>query len=555
MVASFLINYHLVKRVQIVNSRVRLVKRHSSVRIALILVTWWMAERCAFAAEKELPARPNIVLIMADDLGFSDLGCYGGEIRTPNLDRTAQRGLRFRQFYNCGLCSPSRYCLMTGRWPDRALRLSNQTPTIAELLHKAGYTTSISGKWNLQNQEPSLPLDWGFDRFYGTLDGADNHLNPAMTFHPLAASGRRPLAPFRLVWDDRRMQTAYPADFDLTDAVADHAARTIRDLAMKKSPFFVYVPFYAPHIPLQAKPEAIAACKARYAVGWDRLREQRFERAIAQDMTDANWKLGKRSPDIGPWANQSHQEWQALRMAVYAAMVETMDAGIGRILESIEVAGVQGNTLVMFLSDNGGKADPDLPMDRPDIEPGSLNSYCTPGLGWGTLMNAPFRGAKQTTSEGGIASPFIACWPGQISPNTITSDVAHLIDVLPTVLELTHADSVPTSADNEHLQIDGRSLVPVLKGQQRSGHDRLYWHFSRERLQGDKVVDAGFAAAMRQGQWKLNWNDEAREWELFDLKRDRTETTDLSAQYPDRVRQMKQDLNTWQRQQGFTNPQ
>jgi arylsulfatase len=275
------------------------------------------------------------------------------------------------------------------------------------------------------------------------------------------------------------------------------------------------------------------------------LRKQRFRRLQELGLADQRWQLPPSDSLAVPWAEEKNKPWQELRMAVYAAMVETMDSGVGGILTALQETGAAGNTLVLFLSDNGGKADRDLPMDRPEIAPGSVDTFCTTGPGWGQVMNAPFRGYKQSTLEGGIATPLIAWWPDVIKAGSTTHQVGHVVDILPTLVELADGSDSVLGKRSPPLTVDGKSLVPVFRGQARTGHERLYWAFRTERLEGNTVLDAGKGAAVRQGDWKLNRNDRSREWELYDLANDRTETKNLAANLPERVERMKQEYEAW----------
>ena len=320
--------------------------------------------------------------------------------------------------------------------------------------------------------------------------------------------------------------------------------------ADKKSPFFLYVAYYAPHFPIHARPAAVARCRGRYLQGWDVLRRERFQRLKQLSLARHEWQLADSDPPVAPWSQQENKAWQDLRMAVYAAMIEDMDHGIGRILQALDESGAAGNTLVLFLSDNGGKAGADLPMDRPDVQPGSVNTFCSTGPGWGPVMNAPFRGWKQTAFEGGIATPLIASWPGVIRAGDINHQVGHVVDILPTFAELAGGATEAPGRESGAQHVDGKSLVPLLRGRTRTGHQRLYWSFRKERLEGTTVVAAGKGAAVREGNWKLRWDESSQAWELYDLTADRTETTDLSKKFPQHVARMKDAYEAWRQRVG-----
>jgi len=364
---------------------------------------------------------PNIVLILADDMGFSDARCYGSEIATPNLDRLANEGLRFTQFYNAARCCPTRAALLTGLYPHEAgvghmtgdltrfgpaysPGLNNRSATIAEVLKPAGYRSYMVGKWHVggfaRGQEHNHPLARGFDRFYGTVGGGD-------FFDP------KPL--FR----DREPQKPGP-DYYFTDAVTDQAVGFLDDhsRAHKDSPFFLHVCYTAPHFPLHAKPDDIAKYRGRYKEGWDKLRDRRFARQKGMGISDAAWKLSSRDPVARPWTEvEGKTEWD-LRMAVHAAMIDCMDQGIGRVLDAVRRMGAEENTLVMFLSDNGASAEfldswPDPARGhRPGAETGTPDSHRCIEIGWANAANTPFRENKMWVHEGSISTPLIARWPG-----------------------------------------------------------------------------------------------------------------------------------------------
>jgi len=513
-------------------TRVRVFSPTSAVIIGLIsssLATGLQTGRAR--AFEESP--PNIVLIMADDMGFSDLGCYGGEIRTPNLDRLADQGMRFTQFYNSGVCAPTRAALMSGLYARQGSRLSDGMVTIAQLLRSAGYRTSISGKWNVQRQEPSSPLDWGFEEYYGFADAPSNYFNPAL--RDLKSGGFRPP-----VMDNREPVSNFPEDYYLTDAINNHAADMITQFSKDEDPFFVYVAHFAPHSPLQAKPEDIKRYRGEFAEGWDTLRKRRHQRQLEMGLVDRTWNLFKDADDVSPWDQVEHKDWQEHRMAVYAAMIDCMDQGIGRIMQTLKDCGVDENTLVLFLSDNGGTAE-EMRWDKPEIAPGKVDAYSFCGPGWAFLQNTPFRGVKKYTHEGGIATPLIARWPASIERGTLTHQVGHVIDILPTLAELTGTSYPETWRGEQLIPLEGQSLVPVLKGGTREDHEFLYWY----------APHTG-AGALREGRWKLVTEVEDKAWELYDMAADRTETCDLAAQRPVLVRRLSRVWFAWANRMGYS---
>jgi arylsulfatase A-like enzyme len=503
-----------------------------SLRLCLALVALLATAPLASAADADArpsdkpPARrPNIVLIMADDMGFSDIGCYGGEIATPNLDGLAAQGLRFSRFYNNAKCTTTRASLLTGLYPRRQALLTPEMVTIGEALRASGYRTALSGKWHLGSKPPLRPIDRGFDEFYGLMDGACNYFNPARPDPAFKGGGVR-------VWGHNdTIIKEFPDGFYTTDAISDHAARTIRRYAGEGGPFLVHVCYNAPHYPLHARPEDIARYQGKYMMGWDELRLQRHRRQVEMGLIDAKWQAPPRDPEARAWDVEPNKEWQDLRMAVYAAMVDTMDRGIGRILAALRDSGVEDNTLVLFLSDNGGCAE--LPGgEDPSQTPGPEETYTACGPGWAYAQNTPFRRFKTWAHEGGISTPLVVRWPGVVAPNTITHQVGHIIDLMPTLLDVA-GGTYPTSYQGHPiLPVEGLSLVPILQGRDRPGHDTLFWEWSGNR-------------AIRRGNWKLAWDKKIKKWELYDLDADRTETRDLAASHPDRVTKMAAAWTDW----------
>ncbi len=483
---------------------------------------------CAPAAPPTKTAkRPNIVLIMADDLGFSDVGSYGGEIPTPHLDRLAEEGLRFTQFYNAARCSPTRASLLTGRTPHAVGvghlnspgvypgDLDRETPTVAELLREAGYSTYMAGKWHVTpwpGPGHNHPRRRGFDRFYGILASIRSYYNP-----PSLMRDDEPLPP-------------PDGDYHFTDAIT-HAAVEFVEEHDPSRPFFLYVAHAAPHWPLHAREADVSRHIERYRAGWDAVRAARHRR-----LSDLGL-LAPRDERVEPWESAEPGEWLARRMAVYAAMVEQMDRGVGRVLDTLERRGMAENTLVVFLSDNGGCAEEIGPEgranhfplmtrdDRPirlgngtDIPPGPEDTYASYGLEWANVSNTPFRLFKSFVHEGGIASPFIARWPGVIPPGQTTEQVGHVVDLLPSFLAA--AGAPPRS-------LEGRDLFHGDPDEPRT----LFWEHEGNR-------------AVRQGDWKLV-AVHGGPWELFDLAKDRTELSNLATDQPDRVEALSSLYDAW----------
>ncbi len=498
------------------------------------------AARCSSDASQASPKRPNILMIMADDMGYSDLGCYGGEIETPNLDRLAGEGLRFTRYYTNNMCVPTRASLMSGCYTTKALgdgnSISRDVVSAAEALRDGGYSTYMSGKWHLakQGERASLPCQRGFDRFFGTTLGACSFWTPAS-----------------LMLDNEPAEHLYlDPGFYYTDAISQYAADFMADGLAKDAPFFLYVAYTAAHWPLHAFAGDIARYRGRYAAGWDRLRAERHARMKELGTVNPAWELSPRNPRVPAWADETHKAWQERRMEVYAAQVTRMDAGIGRLLDMLAASGESGNTLVIFQVDNGG-CHVEYPTDRkgpylpertragrpviagnvPHVMPGPEDTYQSYGYGWANASNTPFRLYKQHDHEGGINVPLIARWPGVIEAGSTTAQLAHVIDLMPTFLD---AGGIEQPAEFQGRRVhspDGRSLRPVLEGATREPPASLCWQWNRGR-------------AIRQGRWKLVAAGD-RAWELYDMDRDGTELHDLAADHPGRVRRMARFWDAW----------
>ncbi len=509
-------------------------------------------------------SRPNIVLIMADDMGFSDLGCYGGEIHTPNLDRLAANGVRFTQFYNTARCCPSRASLMTGLYAhqtgvghmvdDYNLEgyrgdLNNRCVTIGEVLRQGGYATYMSGKWHVTNHvghwtgdrsltsKHNWPRQRGFDRFYGTIAGGGSYFDPVALVRD-----NMPIEP--------ETETYY-----YTDAISDSAVRFINDHVRYRAnePFFCYVAYTAPHWPLHALPEDIARYKSRYDRGWDNLRAERYRRMLEMGVIGPECTLTPRDTNAPPWEKAEDKEWQARRMEVYAAQVDRMDHGIGRIVQSLTEIGKLDNTLILFLSDNGGCAEELGPSSRSlsrsrtttrdgrpvragnndhSIMPGPADTYQSYGLAWANASNTPFRRYKHWVHEGGIATPLIAHWPDGISGRgRFCKQPGHVIDIMATCLDIAEARYPAEYNGRSIISVEGKSLRPVFEGRTRQGHDAIFWEHEGNR-------------AVRKGRWKLV-SEYPGKWELYDIKTDRSELNEVAAKHPALVNELSAAYNTW----------
>ena len=455
--------------------------------------------------------RPNIVLIMADDLGFADLGCYGSEISTPNLDTLAENGLRFTQFYNTAKCHSSRVSLLTGLYCDQAgsTKLSRGA-TIAEVLSKAGYFTAMVGKWHLSKQ----PTDFGFQRYWGHLSGATNFFTGDKTFR---LNGEE--------WDVPEELNGRP--FYTTHAIGDFAIDFLEEASGANKPFLLYVAFNAPHYPLQAPEKAVRKYDGRYDGGWDRLRVERHKRQLESGLLPAKWKLSPRPDHVPGWNSltEDERQWEADRMEVFAAMVDVLDRSVGRIVDFLKAKGIFDNTLILFCSDNGA-----CPFERTRgryLKPWDPKSYWTYDASWAHAGNTPFRLYKQNQHEGGISSPLIAHWPEGLKTKrgAVTDQPGHLIDFMATFIDLTDA-TYPRQTGDRHIDpLAGKSLLPIFRGERRQGHETLYFHFGTDR-------------ALRQGPWKLV-SAKLGKWELYNMDADRTELNDLSGKEREQVAAMQ----------------
>jgi arylsulfatase len=483
------------------------------------------------AAAAAADPRPNIVVVLADDLGFSDVGCYGSEIPTPNIDALAARGLRFAQFYNAARCCPTRAALLTGLYPHQAGvghmvadrgtaayrgRLDGRAVTIAEALRDAGYRTLLSGKWHVGEDRPHWPVDRGFDRSFALVSGASSYFR--------LDEGRK------MALDAAPYAPPDPA-FHMTDAITEHAVRFIEEAARGSSPFFLYLAYTAPHWPLHAPEEDIARHRGRYLRGWDALRRERHRRMLDLGIVLPEWPLSPRPGRLPTWEEAQDHEERDLRMAVYAAQIERMDRGVGRVIAAIRAAGKLEDTLVLFLSDNG--ASPEVvDRGRRGAPAGSPESYVSYGASWANASNTPFRLGKARVHEGGIATPLIAFWPARIAARGgLTHEPGHVIDILPTCLDAAGARYPPERDGPPVTPLEGRSLLPLLEGRAREGHAAIFWEH-----QGNRAV--------RRGKWKLVALH-GRAWELYDIEADRTELHDLARERPDLVRELEALHAAW----------
>ncbi|TWT92507.1 arylsulfatase [Neorhodopirellula pilleata] len=458
-------------------------------------------------------AQPNIVLVVADDLGYSDLGCYGGEIATPNLDRLANDGVRLTRFFNGGMCVTTRASLMTGQWWPVALRDFNSTDTLPERLKTTGYQTALIGKWHL----PGHPMDHGFDHFFGFLNGFADHF---------AGNNQYQL--------DRNPFHDFATDFYSSDALTDRAIHFIEQ-ADANQPFMVMVSYQAPHNPLQAPREEIEKYRGKYRVGWHAIREARFEQQKQIGLVASNAQLPAYPDNLPQWDSltEAQQDLEDLRMAVYAAMVDRMDQGIGRLLRTLDSKSIAENTLVLFISDNGTDSFSvvDQPMLAQGKLPGDRGSNWQPGTGWAYASVTPWRMYKISQHAGGVTSGAIARWPAKIQPGQIRSQAVHVVDVLPTLTRLALTDSVARAEENANLS--GQSFVDLLTTGDWQRDRPLYFQYMDNR-------------AVRDGDWTLAEVDESG-WELFQSTIDPLETNDLSDLHPEKVDELAKGWLKWWR--------
>lgn len=488
----------------------------------------------------ESASKPNIIVVMADDMGFSDLGCYGGEIKTPNIDSLAHNGIRFSQFYNCTVCGPTRAALLTGLYNHQAgvknwndVR-NDKCVNFGQVLSSAGYHTMMVGKWT-HNAKPAT--HFGFDRFFGFLA----HKGPINYWTEVST------APYFL---NSERYTLPAEGFFLTDSLTDYALDFLDEAANQDKPFLLYAAYLAPHWPLHAREKDIRKYRKLYTAGWDGIRKKRLSRLKSMGLNDSECRLTKRDKRVSPWEQAQDKNWQAERMAVYAAQIECLDRHVGQILTKVKDMGAEDNTLVIFLSDNGASDQggpkngffniPHWRLDGkavrtgndPSIMPGPGDTFTSYGPEWANVSNTPFRQYKGTNHEGGIATPLIVRWPAVIKQaESVTHQVGHVIDIMATLADVAGATYPSIYQGRNILPLEGKSLLPVFHGQKRDGHRVLCWE-----QDGNKAI--------RMDKWKLVALRN-RPWELYHMETDRTEISDLAAQHPDIVRQMEKAYLAW----------
>ena len=472
--------------------------------LILILLAFILPSSSFILHAKE---KTNILLMMVDDLGYSDFGCYGSEINTPNIDTLASQGLRFTQFYNTAKCHSSRVCLLSGLYEHQAGSSSlSKAVTIAEALKPAGYFTAMAGKWHLKNE----PSDRGFERYWGHLSGATDFFKGDNTFR---LNGEK--------WDK------FDDDFYTTDANATFAMQFMDEAIAQDKPFFMYIAFNAPHYPLQAKKPDSDKYESVYTAGWDVIRDARFKKQKAIGLFPKSVKLSKKPDFMKDWdtLDDKTKQAQSHKMAVFAGMVDSVDQNIGKLVAYLKRKGVYENTLIMLVSDNG--ACPFARDKHTEIPTWEGHGHHTYDARWATVGNTPHRFYKQNQFEGGINTPMIAHWPAGLKtkPGSFTRQPAHLIDFMATCLDVAGAEYPGEFEGRTITPLQGRSLLPIFKGKQRKGHEWLYFRFSNDR-------------AIRKGDWKLV-SFKSNAWKLFNIAKDRTEMHDIASQHPEIVKELE----------------
>jgi len=519
------------------------------VDVKLLLVFGMVITSCNSNKSRTF-AKPNIVLIMADDMGYSDIGCYGGEVKTPAINNLASQGIRFSNFYNASRCCPTRASLLTGIYPHQtgigdmthAVSsntvsgpyqgfLNNNCVTLAEVLKSGGYYTAATGKWHVGEEKPHWPTDRGFDNYYGLISGASNYFDIIRHKNNTVK---------RVFVEDGVSIIPSKKGFYMTDAITDHALTYLDNAEKKEKPFFLYVAYTAPHWPLHALQKDIDKYRGKYMKGWDVLREKRMDRMVKMGLIDPKWALSMRDPIVKPWNSLSdkQKDQMDMLMSIYAAQIDHMDQGIGKVLAKLDSMGVADNTLVLFLSDNGACHEGGIWgedfwgnfWDGKSV-PGSGDSYHSVGRSWANLSNTPFRMYKHWTHEGGISTPLIVRWPSIInSKGTITNQVGNIVDIMTTFCDITDTEYPKEYKGQKIIEMQGKSLLPIFEGKIRK-QPVYYWEHEGNR-------------AVRDGKWKLVANVDSA-WELYDMEKDRTELHNLITDNPGTAKVLIDEYKKW----------
>ncbi|GGB83624.1 arylsulfatase [Dyadobacter sediminis] len=490
--------------------------------------------------------KPNVIVILADDLGYADLGCYGSEIPTPNLDKLAQNGLRLTSFYNTARCCPTRAALLTGVYSHQAgighmmedkgadhpayrAQLNDKSVTIAEVMKNAGYFTAMTGKWHVGQPHGTVPWKRGFDRSLNA---------PAGGFYYGAGKGAKLFLDGEELAND---SDKLPENWYTTDLWTDFGLRFIDEGIAAKKPFMLYLAHNAPHFPLQAPEEDIARFRGKYRKGYEKLRQERYEKQIRLGLIDPSWKLPPMNPNVPKWESLSQAEKEKYdhMMAVYAAVIYRLDKSIGDLVNGLKKRGVFDNTVILFVSDNGGNAEPGIEGKFEGEKPGSAESSVFIGQGWAEAACTPFWAYKHHTHEGGISSPGIISWPAGIPASRngkFEKQPAHIIDIMATLADLGGAE-YPETFNNQPIQpLEGTSLRPAFTGKPINRKNPLFWEHEGNR-------------AIRDGKWKLV-AERSEKWQLYDIDKDRTELVDLSSKYPEVVKELERKYAAWYKRVG-----
>jgi len=545
-------------------------------KISCILLVFICFSHFSLLAQSGSAKKPNVIVILTDDMGYSDIGCFGSEIKTPHIDRLAAGGISFTHFYNTARCSPTRASLLTGLYPHQAGMghlstenfkepgyaddLSKQAVTMAEVFQQAGYATYMTGKWHIaksmtrDGDKSNWPCQRGFQRYFGTLNGSGSFYDPGTLI-----SNNTFIAPGK--------------DFYYTDAISDTTVKFIREHP-KGKPFFFYVAYTAAHWPLQAPEAVVQQYKGKYDQGWDATRQQRFEKLKKLGIINARAVLTERGVAIPEWKDEPMKAWQVRRMEVYAAMIDVLDQGIGRIISSLEEKGELDNTIIFYLHDNGGCAEPlnsnqqEIPPTEDQkkgkayaadslftgkqpvysrdgqfvrsgkgVMPGPASSWVTYGEEWANVSNTPFRLYKHWAHEGGIATPLIVHWPAGIQgKGQLRTQPGHLIDIMATCIDIAGLKYPKWYHDQPIQPYEGKSLVPAFRNKTIK-RDYIFWEHEGNR-------------ALRKGKWKLVARVQKNKvftaadqqaWELYDMENDPSETVNLAAKYPEKVKALSDD--------------
>ncbi len=529
-----------------------------SIIVTLILGISFLsqAQKKAKIQATKADTRPNIILIMVDDMGYSDLGIYGSEIATPNLDKLATQGLRLREFYNNSICAPTRASLLTGQYQHKAGVgyfdvnlglpayqgfLNKESLTLGEVFRSGGYSTLLSGKWHVGSDSLHWPTDRGFDKFYGILKGGANYFNTK----PMPMGGPAGY-PVTLLKNNVRQ---YPADdsYYFTDEIGNNAVEFITEQNKEEKPFFLYLAFTAPHWPLQAKDVDIAKYRGKFDKGWDALREQRIAKLKENGILLPSQTIAPRDAEVPEWNKLTwdEKEFWKKKMEVYAAMVDNMDQNVGKVLKTLKDLKKDENTLIVFISDNGaqGGFNSYNPLRRGKVlntgPIGSSGSFDYQEQNWANLSNTPLRQYKNNFHEGGFSSPFIAWFPNKIKPGRIDKGTGHLIDLAPTFYELASIKYPENYNGIKTNSLVGKSLLPVLFGQASEVNrgEPIFWERAGNR-------------AVRDGKWKIVSTYPAYKWELYDIENDRGETKDIAEANPEVVNKLSIAYTIWAEKTG-----